>query len=137
MSYRQLVLFQTILVSVATAVFSIKMLFWPWRTAEPSLINCFNYLPPFEATLMYSAGVVLAGSILALALMGRKSVCVFVEALLVLSVAYLILVNTYSAPYVVGGGSIAPALTWIGGIGSVYLLFLRHEIFRVFEAEED
>lgn len=112
----------------ALAAFCIKMFVFPTTTAEPSFINCFNYIDPLKGEAMFWAGLTLAAAILWLSIKKRITVVVCVEATMVWMVAFLALVAASSAPYANIASGVIQNLVVIGAVALGGLVVVRWNV---------
>ncbi len=105
--------------------FVIKMFLFPTVTEEPSFINCFSFLDPTKAKLMFGGAIVISGATIILSLFRSNLAIVFIEALGLWTIAYLILVGISSSPYAVSISGVSQTLTALGFLAMLWLLSVR------------
>ncbi|MEN0079762.1 MAG: hypothetical protein AAF753_11690 [Pseudomonadota bacterium] len=109
---------------------AIKMFQFPTTTTEPSFINCFNYLGQFESKAMFFAALIIAAATVWLSVLKRRSVVVFIEAMMIWIVAYLALVGASSAPYASSVSGVLQSLTVLGAASLLALIFVRWTVLN-------
>ncbi|MFQ6547649.1 hypothetical protein AADZ90_006800 [Aestuariibius sp. 2305UL40-4] len=105
--------------------FAIKMFVFPTTTAEPSLINCFSYIGPIEASVMFIGALGISGAAAVFSFFRSRLVIPLIEAMGLWTVTYLILVVASSSPHAISVAGLAQSIAGIGFLALLWLLFVR------------
>ncbi len=121
----------SISLGILGAAVSFAMWQFPPSTAEPSFINCFNYLTPTETNLFYSAGVILSVALVILSVLLRKSSIVIVEGLGLLFIGYLAAVWMRAEPISGNRLEIGPPMAIVAFAGLFLIVLVRFQLKEI------
>lgn len=115
----------SLITGLAFAGIAIKMLRFPTVTYEPSFINCFNYIDASKGEAMFWAAIGLSAGTIWFSIKQRLETLVFIEAIMIWTVAYLLLVAVSSSGQATSPSGVMQSLVLIGACAVGGLTFVR------------